>query len=71
MKNTITITRTEFLEAANKVMAGMTSRANARGSNPMSPMSATVMHLMYQLFTTELQLYLFSDEEQLEIEKHD
>lgn len=68
MKNTVTITQTEFLEVANKVMANMTRRATKNSSNPMT---ATAMHLMYQLFTTELQLYLFSDEEQLEIEKHD
>ena len=68
MKNTVTITQTEFLEASNKVMANMTKRAKMSSSNPMA---ASAMHLMYQLFTTELQLYLFSDEEQLEIEKHD
>lgn len=68
MKNTVTITQEEFLEATNKVMANMTKRATKSSSNPMT---ATAMHLMYQLFTTELQLYLFSDEKHLEIEKHD
>ena len=32
MKNTVTITQTEFLEVANKVMANMTRRATKNSS---------------------------------------